>query len=172
MTRSLRALLLTVGAIVPAALAVVGMSGAFSPLVPPAADGGRDGPREILIRAHAWGFSPSVVHVKPGQTVRFVVESEDIRHGFALNELNMNLPLFPGRQARSPALAVDLPEGTYAIHCSTFCGLGHPAMKAKLIVGAPGPSPGVRAPWVASALAVAAVVALGLVARGGRGRGA
>ena len=155
----------------PAVIAIVAMSGALSPAAPPADDGGGDGPREIPIRVYAWGFSPSVVRVKPGQTVRFVVTTDDIRHGFAINELHMNLQLLPGRKVRSPAVAVDLPEGTYAIRCSTFCGLGHPSMKAKLVVGAPGPARGARAPWIASALAVAAVVGLGLAGRRDRGRG-
>jgi heme/copper-type cytochrome/quinol oxidase subunit 2 len=98
------------------------------------------------------------------------VRSEDIAHGFAINELGLNLQPRHGREARSPAVEVNLPEGTYAIHCSVFCGLGHPSMKAKLVVGAPGPAPGRRAPWVASALAVAAVVGLALAVNGAAGR--
>lgn len=165
MTRPLRALLLTAVAVVPLAAATVWTTGAFSTMVPPPDDGGGAGPRDIAVRVHAWGFSPSVVRVKPGQRVRFAVVSDDIKHGFAINELRLNLQLLPGREVRSPMLEVNLPEGTYAIHCSTFCGLGHPSMKAKLVVGTPGPEPAAAAPWVASALAAAAVAGLALVAR-------
>lgn len=166
MTRLPRALLLTTAAALPLVAAILWMAGALSAAVEPGRGAG-SGPREIPIRVHAWGFSPSVVRVAPGQQVRFVVVSDDIRHGFAINELNLNLQLRPGQEARTPAVDVNLPEGTYVIHCSTFCGLGHPSMKAKLIVGDPGPAPGARAPWLASLVALAAVVGLALVVRGG-----
>lgn len=165
MTRPLRALLLTAVAVLPLAAATVWTTGAFSTMAPPPGDGGGAGPRDIPVRVHAWGFSPSVVRVTPGQRVRFVVVSDDIKHGFAINELRLNLQLLPGQEVRSPMVDVSLPEGTYAIHCSTFCGLGHPSMKAKLVVGTPGPEPGARAPWIASALAAAAVAGFALVAR-------
>lgn len=165
MTRPLRALLLTAVAAVPLAAAIVWTTGAFSTMAPPPDGGGGAGPRDIPVRVHAWGFSPSVVRVRPGQRVRFVVVSDDIKHGFAINELRLNLQLLPGREVRSPMVDVSLPEGTYAIHCSTFCGLGHPSMKGKLVVGTPGPEPAARAPWIASALVAGAVAGLALVAR-------
>ena len=170
MARPLRALLLTAGALVPLVVATVWLAGGLAAMVPPADEGDGDGLREIPVRVHAWGFSPSVIRVKPGRAVRFVVVTDDIKHGFAINELHLNLQLRPGQKVRSPVVTVNLPEGTYAIHCSTFCGLGHPSMKARLVVGAPGPPPSARAPWIASALALAAVVGLGLVVCGG-GRG-
>jgi heme/copper-type cytochrome/quinol oxidase subunit 2 len=164
-TRPLRALLLTIVAVLPLAAATVWTTGALSRMAAPPDDDGGAGPRDIPVRVHAWGFSPSLVRVKPGQRVRFVVVSDDIKHGFAINELRLNLQLLPGQEVRSPMLEVTLPEGTYAIHCSTFCGLGHPSMKAKLVVGTPGPEPAAAAPWVASALAAAAVAGVALVAR-------
>ena len=129
-----------------------------------------DGVRQITLRVHAWGFSPNLIRVAPGETVQFIVWSEDLRHGFAINELRLNLPLVPGKGVRSPALAVDLPEGTYSIHCSVFCGIGHPSMKAKLVVGTPPPSRAVALPWIASLLS--AIVAACFVAFARFGRGA
>lgn len=114
----------------------------------------RDGVREITLRGYTWGFSPSMLHVQPGESVRFVVESEDMQHGFAISELGLNLQLGPGRSVRSPVVKVDLPEGVYAVHCSVFCGLGHASMKARLVVGSPPPPAGRMAPWLASAAAV------------------
>ena len=171
MPRTLRALLLTAGVSLPLAAATIWAAGALAALVPPADDPGGDAPREVRVRVHAWGFSPGVVRVRPGQSIRFAVVSDDVTHGFAINELGLNLPLRPGREVRSPSIAMELPEGTYTTHCSTFCGLGHASMKARLVVGAPGPAPAARAPWIASLLALAAVVGLVLVAgRGGRRR--
>jgi cytochrome c oxidase subunit 2 len=167
-TRPHRALWLTAGAAAPLAAAVVWMAGGLAAAVPPA-DEVEAGPvREIAVSVHAWGFSPAVIRVTPGRTVRFVVRSDDITHGFAINELGLNLPLRPGREVRSPALDVDLPAGTYVIHCSAFCGLGHPAMKAKLIVGAPGAAAPSAAPWIASVLAVAATLGVAVFAGAGR----
>lgn len=170
MTRPRRALLLTAGAAAPLVAAVIWLAGGLAAVAPPAEEPAAGPVREIAVSVHAWGFSPGVVRVRPGQRVRFVVRSDDVTHGFAINELGLNLPLHPGRAVRSPELDVALPEGTYTIHCSTFCGLGHASMKAKLIVGAPGPAPERGAPWLASALALAAVAALLGLTGGGGGR--
>jgi cytochrome c oxidase subunit 2 len=161
-TRSLRSLLLTAGALVPLGAGVVwAVYGPWDSVI--AAGGPGAGVREIPVRVHAWGFSPRVIQVAPGQTVRFVALSEDIGHGFAINELGLNLPLRPGQPIRSPAVTVNLPEGAYEIHCSVFCGLGHPAMKARLIVGASRAAAGAAAPWLASLAAVGAA-AVGVAA--------
>ncbi len=165
-----RALLLT--AIVAAPLGAAIVWAAYGPwgLVPAIDEAGGSGEREIAVRVHAWGFSPRVIHVAPGQTVRFVASSEDIRHGFAINELGVNLALLPGQPVRSPAVTVALPEGIYEIHCSVFCGLGHPSMKARLVVGAPPRARSSTTPWIASLLALAAAaLAVTVAARERRG---
>lgn len=168
-TRWLRAALLTVLGVAPlGALIVVAVRGF------PAGDSAveevlGDGPREIALRAYAWGFSPRVVRVNPGDTVRFLVESEDIGHGFAINELGLNVQLRPEKQTRTRSVKIEIPEGTYTIHCSVFCGLGHAAMKAHLIVGNPGPPPGTALPWIASLAGLAGFAAFAVYARGGRG---
>ncbi len=164
----IRALLLTAAAVGPLLAAIVWAVPGPVPTEPAAAGGGGAGPREIAIRVYAWGMSPSVIAVRPGETVRFSVWTDDIMHGFAINELDLNLQLRAGQEARSPAVAVSLPEGTYTVHCSVFCGLGHPAMKARLVVGAPGPAPGSRAPWIASLASLALVAAFAAVARATR----
>ena len=129
---------------------------------------GSDGVKDISIRVHAWGFSPRVIRVEPGDTVRFRVVSDDIQHGFAINELGLNLQLVSGREVRSPEVKVALPPGKYPIHCSTFCGLGHSTMKASLIVGDPGPTPGGTVPWIASLLTLAAAGSFVALAAGRR----
>jgi heme/copper-type cytochrome/quinol oxidase subunit 2 len=116
-------------------------------------------PREVHVRVHAWGLRPNVIRVAPGQRVRFVVSTDDIKHGFAINELGLNLQLRPGQETRSPVVDVRMPEGRYAIHCSTFCGLGHASMKGALVVGSPGRARARAEPWIASAIAIALVAA-------------
>lgn len=162
MTRSLG---LTVAAVAALGSAVIWVAYGLAGVIP-AGDGvTRDGVRQVTIHGHTWGFSPNVIRVAPGDTVQFIVRSEDLHHGFSINELGLNLPLVPGRDMRSPAVKIDLPEGIYPIHCSVFCGIGHPSMKARLVVGAPPPAPGSRLPWVASVLSAAAAVGFGAWAR-------
>ena len=129
---------------------VVGASLSISPVA------GGDGVKDVSVHARAWGFTPRVIHVEPGDTVRFRVVSDDIKHGFAINELGLNLQLAADREVRSPEVKIALPPGKYTIHCSTFCGLGHSTMKASLVVGDPPEGVAGRAPWLASLLTLAA----------------
>lgn len=162
MSLVLRALLVSAGAVLALGAGIVWLAQGPWVLAAPPDPVTRDGMREVAIRAHAWGFSPRVVRVAPGETVRLVALSEDIQHGLAINELGLHLPLRPGQVVRSPAVTVNLPEGIYAIHCSTFCGLGHASMKAKLVVGAPPRPPESLAPWIASLLGLAVVAGFAL----------
>jgi len=164
-----RALGVTAAAVLALGTFTVWAAYGLGGITAPGGDVTHDGVRQIRLRVHAWGFSPNVVRVAPGETVQFIVWSEDLQHGFAINELHLNLALVPGKGVRAPALVVDLPEGTYPIHCSVFCGLGHPSMKAKLVVGAPPPSRALTPPWIASLLGAA--VAAGFVAVAWFGRG-
>ena len=155
-SRLRRSALLTTGAVLLlAALAfwTVEGVGAFLSVSPAA---GSDGVKDIPVHARSWGFTPRIIHVEPGDTVRFRVVSDDIKHGFAINELGLNLQLAAGREVRSPDVTIALPPGKYTIHCSTFCGLGHSTMKANLVVGDPRPSAAARVPWLASLLTLAA----------------
>ena len=106
--RPLRSVVL--GAVVFAPLAALVVWAAEAPWAVVSTGGGEasGGISEVAVRVHAWGFSPREIHVAPGQMVRFVAQSDDIGHGFAINELGLNLPLRPGQQVRSPAVAVNL----------------------------------------------------------------
>ncbi len=121
----------------------------------------QDGVREVTVRAYAWGFSPRAIGVAPHEAVRFTVRSDDMNHGFAINELGLNLPLAPRQVVRSPAITVRLPPGRYTVHCSVFCGTGHAVMKAQLVVGDPGPAAASRWPWLVSLGMLSATVAVG-----------
>ena len=167
----LRSLLLTAGVVALLGAGVVWVAHGPEGAVATPGDVAPDGIREVAVHVHAWGFSPRVIRVRPGERVRFVAVTDDIKHGLAINELGVNLQLVPGRAVRSPPVTVTLPEGTYAIHCSTFCGLGHPTMKARLVVGTPPPAPGARAPWLASLATVAAGAAFAAVVSLRRRRG-
>ena len=104
-----------------------------------------DGVREFRISVQQWYYEPAIIRVNPGDTIRFVVSSQDIRHGFSQNELGINLTVSP-RKAVIHAVVVpsDMAEGTYTLYCSVFCGMGHPYLRGKMIVGAPTMFLGVR----------------------------
>ena len=111
-----------------------------------------DGVKEFRILAPQWYFEPSVIKVNPGDTVRFIVTSGDIMHGFAINELGVNLPLSPGVEVSQEEVVIppDIAEGTYTMYCSIFCGIGHPYMKGSVIVGTAGFEVGRILPYIAT----------------------
>lgn len=110
-----------------------------------------DGVREFRILAPQWYFEPMVITVKPGERVRFIVTSADIMHGFAINELGVNLPLSPGvNVTRELVIPPDMTEGTYTMYCSIFCGIGHPYMKGTVVIGERGFEIGRILPYAAT----------------------
>ncbi len=112
-----------------------------------------DGVKEFRISAPQWSFEPGIIKVNPGDTVRFIVTSEDITHGFAINELGINLPLSPGVVVvHEVVIPPDIAEGTYTMYCSIFCGSGHPYMKGNIIVGTPSGGIGKILPYIATAV--------------------
>lgn len=109
-----------------------------------------DGVREFVLSAQQWYFNPGILKVNPGERVRFIVKSNDIRHGFALNELGVNLALSPTAQKTEVAIPPDMPDGLYTLYCSIFCGIGHPYMKGNILIGEPGFELGKFLPFIAT----------------------
>ncbi len=125
-----------------------------------------DGVREFRILAPQWYYEPSTIKVNPGDTVRFIVTSPDITHGFAINELGVNLVLSPGVAiVREVVIPPDFPEGTYTMYCSIFCGSGHSYMKGSLIIGAGGAGMGKILPYIATAVMSGVFIAVGIIGR-------
>ena len=116
-------------------------------------DVGVDGVKEFRIKAPQWYFEPLMITVNPGDKVRFIVTSVDIMHGFAVNELGVNLPLSPGVDVTAEVvIPSDIPEGTYTMYCSIFCGIGHPYMKGTMIIGERSFEIGRFLPYIASSV--------------------
>ncbi len=110
-----------------------------------------NGVREFRILAPQWYFDPAVIRVSPGDTVRFIVTSDDIMHGFAINELGFNLALSPGIEvAHEVVIPSEITDGTYTMYCSIFCGIGHPYMKGTVVIGERGFEIGRILPYVAT----------------------
>jgi heme/copper-type cytochrome/quinol oxidase subunit 2 len=83
-----------------------------------------------------------------GKFIEFELVSKDVQHGFSINELNIAAAanrLESGQDESTPVKIpktgedpIKLPEKdvTLSAFCHIFCGLGHPDMKMKFVVGA------------------------------------
>lgn len=110
-----------------------------------------NGGREFHIQAEQWDFTPAAIRAYPGEKVRFIVTTQDIMHGFAINELGLNLQLSPGEEiVQEVEIPADMHEGYYTMYCSIFCGIGHPYMKGTLIIGNPTLQTGRVYPYIAT----------------------
>lgn len=76
--------------------------------------------------------------LQAGRTVKFVLTSADVSHGFgvytASGELLFEVQVEPGR-TQTYVYTFDKP-GTYKILCLEFCGVGHDRMESQLTVAA------------------------------------
>ncbi len=87
---------------------------------------------EIDMTARQWAFEPSTIRVKEGDRVRLNIKNEDVTHGFAIFEFDVNERLLPGKTTTIEFTADK--KGEYTFFCSVTCGKGHRDMKGKLIV--------------------------------------
>lgn len=86
----------------------------------------------VNVVAQMWAFNPREIRIPAGSTVTFNVTSKDVQHGFFIMGKNVNMMAVPGVVNRISA-RFDAP-GEYLIVCHEYCGLGHHAMAAKIIV--------------------------------------
>ena len=87
---------------------------------------------EIHYIAKMWMFEPNEVKIPAGSVVDIYLVSSDVQHGFHIAEKNVNLMAVPGT-INYARVKFDKP-GEYHIVCHEYCGVGHEAMRAKIIV--------------------------------------
>ena len=88
--------------------------------------------KEFDMTARKWAFEPSTIAVKEGDKVIINIKSEDVAHGFAIFEFDVNEKILPGETTRVEFVADK--KGEYVFFCSVPCGQGHGGMNGKLIV--------------------------------------
>jgi plastocyanin len=90
--------------------------------------------KQITITARKFKFEPKTIRVRKGEAVRLNIRSEDVDHGFAIDEFNIDRKL----KAGTSTIIEFTPdrEGRFRFYCSVFCGDGHPDMEGELIVTA------------------------------------
>lgn len=86
----------------------------------------------IDIKASQYKFTPDTIRVKAGTPVEVHLVSADVPHGFAIQALNVNATIVPGKE--TVVRFTPTKAGTYPFICSVVCGPGHLDMKGKLIV--------------------------------------
>ncbi len=86
-----------------------------------------------------WKFSypggPSsldALRVPAGRPVRLLITSRDVIHSFFAPQLRVKQDALPGRYTQTWFTATK--PGRYEIFCAEYCGLGHSAMLAELVV--------------------------------------
>ena len=93
-------------------------------------------PQERIFRidAQQYAYSPSELHVNPGDMVTFELVSTDVVHGLYVDSYGVSIEADPGQTATLTFVA-DRP-GSFRFRCNVTCGAMHPFMIGKLTVGA------------------------------------
>src|SRR5713101_2303138 len=89
-------------------------------------------PRVVTITAKRFEFSPSQITLKKGETVKLLLHSEDVTHGFFMRALGIDTDITPGETTEltlTPQTA-----GKFTTICDHFCGAGHGNMKMTIVV--------------------------------------
>lgn len=84
------------------------------------------------IVAKNWEFVPGTITVNKGDTVKLVIKSVDVDHGFAMPAFGINRDLKPGTTETIEFVADKV--GSFPFRCSVYCGNGHREMDGTLIV--------------------------------------
>lgn len=92
------------------------------------------GRREIKIHARAFEYTPRIIRVQRGDTVKLTLIADDVTHGLILETYNVELESRP-RQDPPPSVEfVADKAGKFHFRCTVVCGPLHPFMAGELIV--------------------------------------
>jgi cytochrome c oxidase subunit II len=88
--------------------------------------------RILQVTMRKYSIAPFLIRAKKGENLVLLVSTEDVQHGFAVEQLDINEPVQPGRPAE---IAIDTRNrGEFRVACSIICGPGHDRMQAKIVV--------------------------------------
>jgi len=92
--------------------------------------------RTPLIHAHSvedGGWSPDVIQTIAGETLHLNLTSDDVVHGFAVGQMDMqSVDILPG-QVTEVTLTFEKP-GIYTFFCTRWCGVNHWRMRGTIEV--------------------------------------
>ncbi len=78
--------------------------------------------REIKIDLSNYKFEPSSITVKKGEKIKLILTSKDIYHTFTVDELGINIEVFPGQTVTKEI--VPNKSGTFKLYCVPHESLG------------------------------------------------
>lgn len=112
-------------------LVAAGLIVAFAPFPAPRAVA-----EEHLFRVEArqFAYSPSEIHVQPGDRVTIQLLSTDVVHGLYVDGYDLSVQADPGQTAVLSFVAKK--PGSFRLRCNVTCGAMHPFMIGRLRVGA------------------------------------
>ncbi len=110
--------------------------------------------RIFQIDARQYAYSPSELHVNPGDIVTFELVSTDVVHGLYVDGYGVSVEADPGQTATLSFVADR--SGSFRFRCNVTCGAMHPFMIGKLTVGANH--------WLYRGIGLAILAVLGILA--------
>lgn len=105
-------------------------------LIPTAAFGkaAKSTTQEFVIHAKAYEYTPRVIRVERGDTVKITLIADDVTHGFILETYGHEIEAHPRQDPPSSIEFVANQSGKFHFRCTTVCGPLHPFMQGLLIV--------------------------------------
>ncbi|HIE27568.1 TPA: 4Fe-4S binding protein, partial [Candidatus Poribacteria bacterium] len=88
--------------------------------------------RFFEIKAKKFSYTPNIIEVNKGDTVRIRLISEDVSHGFYLDGYEISTSAHPGQEGSLKFVADK--TGKFSFRCSVTCGEFHPYMVGYLKV--------------------------------------
>ncbi|HEY3474599.1 MAG TPA: c-type cytochrome [Anaerolineales bacterium] len=86
--------------------------------------------------ADTGGWNPDVLQAEVGKPLHLNLTSDDVVHGFAVGQMNMEaVDVEPGKVS-DVTLTFDKP-GTYTFYCTRWCGVNHWRMRGTIEVSGP-----------------------------------
>lgn len=98
-----------------------------------------DSTYQVFAVARMWTFEPAQIYIPVGSQVDFYVTSLDVVHGFYIAQKDVNMIAEYGNITKT-SVRFENP-GVYQILCHEYCGVGHQAMQAEVIVNYPRTNP-------------------------------
>jgi heme/copper-type cytochrome/quinol oxidase subunit 2 len=111
------------------AAAITGLLAVIVPL--PTSAAGQE--RVLTVDAAQFEFRPGTLRVNQGDTVVLRLEAQDVVHGLYVDGYGVSTQAEPGRPGELRFVADQ--AGAFHIRCAVPCGVLHPFMIGKLVVG-------------------------------------
>jgi mono/diheme cytochrome c family protein/plastocyanin len=90
--------------------------------------------------AEQGGWTPDVIQAEAGEPLHLRLTSDDVVHGFAVGQMEMEAVNIEPGKVTDLTLTFDKP-GVYTFYCTRWCGLNHWRMRGTIEVSGASPEP-------------------------------